>query len=287
MANATSRSSTMISLKQSGSIGLSIDRGYNYSGLGVVNPFVHNSTVNNKALTLFPLDMLVNPLWQLYKNLYDEFRIVRCGLKITGLSTIGAGGQMGGCKLITYWDRSNKQRDFYAGNLIDITRMINMPGARSHSFTNNTQVKAWTAVRASDLVEKITYTDVDVQGWTLTSAQSGMAHDQNGSCTATFANSGTSAFNPCCYFCIYSPIQNNTDNAWPVNLMLDLYCTIELRNPKYTSQAASAALSVAKGETPSELPTVSFAVPDPIIPTDSSTIEKEMEEMEKMEAGGS
>lgn len=240
MANATTRSSTMLSLKTSGQLSLSIANGYNYSGLAVLNPFVSNETADaTKIGTFFPISMLTNPLWQLYRNLYDEFRIVRVGCKITGLSPVGAGQAMGGCKIITYWDRSNKIRDFYTGNLISLTNMINMPGARAHSFTNNSQVKCWTAVRASDLVEKITYTDVDIQPYTLGAASSGFAHDQTGHSNATWTANSSSAFNPTCYVCVYSPVQNNSGNPWPVSLMIDLYATVEMRNPKYTSQAVA------------------------------------------------
>ena len=53
---------------------------------------------------------------------------------------------------------------------------------------------------------------------------------------------------PALYVMIYSPIANGTAAPMPINLMCDLYCTIQFRNPKFTAQATTASAKSAEAE---------------------------------------
>lgn len=221
---------------------LSLGVNANYTTLGILSPFVGNRTAPGTAITtLYNIDFIGNPIFQTYKNLYDEIRIIRVGAKITGLDLVGNGGAINAIKIITYWDRHHQARDVWTGNLISLADMINMPGARSHTFTNNSQIKLWTAVRASDLIEKIQYEETDTAPFTLTAAETGWANPQSGRCLSAYSSGAASQFFPALYICCWTPRTNNTGNAIPLNLMVDFYCTVEFRNPKYTAQAASSS----------------------------------------------
>lgn len=249
VANAGTRSSTVVQIKQSGNLPFTLAVGSTATQIATVSPLIENATAAvTKVPTWFAVDVMQNPLWTTYAGLYDQYKILSVGAKIVGLDTIGNNGAIGACKVVTYWDRSGNSRDFGTQQFPNAANMINMPGARAHTFTNNSQVKLYTSLRPSDLQEKITYTDTDVIAGVWDAANFPVA--QNQSMRFTFATSagnaatGNSSFNPVLYVMVYTPIANATANVIPINMMIDLYCTIQFRNPKYTSQAAAGAKGV-------------------------------------------
>lgn len=252
VANAGTRASTYVQMKQCGSVPLSLSPGTRNSTMAVISPLVQNTTAAaNKVATFFPFSLRDNPLWTTYSNLYDEYKILSVGAKIVGIDTIGNGGQIGACKIITYWDRNSHAVDFITGQMIQPANLVNMPGARMHTYTNNSQIKLYTSQRASDLQEKITFQDTALSSPTFSTDATGFAHAQTVNAPRSFgvasqgatAATGYPCFNPCLYVMIYSPIANGGAAPIPLNLMVDLYCTIQFRNPKYTSQAGGDSKS--------------------------------------------
>lgn len=244
VANAGTRSSTVVQIKQSGNLPFNIAPNATTTQIASISPLIENATAAaTKTPTWFAVDVMQNPLWTTYANLYDQYKILSVGAKIVGLDTIGNNGAIGACKVVTYWDRSAGFRDFTTQQFPNAANMINMPGARAHTFTNNSQVKLYTSLKPSDLQEKITFTDTDVIAGIWDTATYPVA--QNQSMRYTYAtNSSNSSFNPVLYVMVYTPIANATANVIPINMMIDLYCTIQFRNPKYTSQAAAGAKGV-------------------------------------------
>lgn len=249
VANAGTRSSTVVQIKQSGNLPFNIAPNATTTQIATISPLIENATAAvTKVPTWFVVDVMQNPLWTTYASLYDQYKILSVGAKIVGLDTIGNNGAIGACKVVTYWDRAVNTRDLATRDFPTTANMINMPGARAHTFTNNSQVKLYTSIKPSDLQEKITFTDTDTISGVLDSATFPVA--QNQSMRFTYATgsggagTGNSAFNPCLYVMVYTPIANATANVIPINMMIDLYCTIQFRNPKYTSQAAAGAKGV-------------------------------------------
>ncbi|AYP28693.1 MAG: Cap [Circoviridae sp.] len=244
VANSGTRASTFIQIKQCGNIALTLAPGQTNTNMAIISPLTQNTTAaGTRVNTLFPFSARANPLWTTYSNLYDEFKIVSVGAKIVGVDTIGNGGQIGACKIITYWDRSTHHHDFYTNEVIQPAQLVNMPGARMHTFTNNSQIKLYTSQKASDLQERITFQDVSPSTVALNAADTGLPNNQVVVAPRSFGPGGAQAFMPALYCMIYSPIANGGAAGIPLNLMVDVYCTIQFRNPKYTVQATTSTSS--------------------------------------------
>lgn len=244
VANRGTRGRTRIALKSGANLPFLIPAGSNASGIAYINPFVNNTTA---AANLQPLAFLANSItnvFDIYHRLYDQFKIDRVGIKLTGVDVIGNGGQVGAIRVCMAWDRNSSARDFFTGNRIMINDLINMPGAQMRLFTNNSRVQMWSSVSASDLAERSTFMDTDYVQYTLNSVNTGWANDQALETVNPFQNNLWPGFLPTCYIAIALPVINNTGNAIPINLFADLYCTVTFRNPKFTQQATAKAMGI-------------------------------------------
>ena len=218
--------------------------GVQFSGLAYLNPFVQNQTA---AVNKQPLAFLTGTFTQVfdtYHRLYDQVKIDRVGIKLTGVDTVGNGGQVGAIRVCMAWDRNSSQRDFYVANRITINDMENMPGSQLRMFTNNSRVQMWSSVAASDMAERTNFMDTDYTTLTLNSANTGWANDQSLLTMNPFQTNLWPGFFPTCYIAVALTAPNATGNAIPINMWVDMYVTVTFRNPKFTQQAEAKALGI-------------------------------------------
>lgn len=245
IANKGTRGRTRIALKSGANLPFLIPNGSNVSGIATINPFVNNTTAAANAQPLAFLAHSFTNVYDIYHRLYDQVKIDRVGIKLTGVDIIGNGGQVGAIRVAIAWDRNTSARDFYTGNRILINELINMPGAQMRLFTNNSRVQMWSSVSASDLTERSSFMDSDYVTYTLSSATTGWQNDQTLETLNPFSlHSAWSGFFPTCYIAVALPINNATGNAIPINLYADIYCTVTFRNPKFTQQATAKSMGI-------------------------------------------
>lgn len=242
IANRGSRSGTAVAIRGTTNVPFSIANGNYYSNMFIINPFVINITpAATRENDVYNIFLANDALFRTYCSLYDQMKIERIGYKFTAIDTVGAGGQLGAVRLVCAWDRCGYFRDLYTGNRPQVNNLVYMAGTRSAMFANNSRVKMYVQLRPSDLQERSSWFDVDPVELTVTAASSGFANNQIFRASPPFAAQGSPGnFFPTLYCALYSPIQNGTGNAIPINIMLDIYCTVSFRNPKYSYEATSS-----------------------------------------------
>lgn len=224
----------------------------------IVSPFVVNITpAATQESTFFTHWLAGDTLFRTYSNLYDQMKIEKLGYKFTAIDTIGNGGQLGAVRMICAWDRYSNYRELYTGQRPLVQNLMMMAGTRSAMFANNSRVKMYVTVRPSDLQERSMWFDVDPVEYQVQAASMGIANNQNFRTLAPWTLTGSSGpFFPCLYVALYSPIANGTAAAIPINIMMDTYCTVSFRNPKYSYEATNRALpqqiTVDLGKQPEE-----------------------------------
>lgn len=240
--NRTSRSGMLVALRDTDALTFSQAPAANYTNTHILNPFVVNITpAAGKQEDVFNIHLAGQTLFRTYCNLYDQMKIEKIGYKFTAIDVIGNGGQVGAVRLICAWDRCSYYRDLYTGNRPLVQNLIAMPGSRSAMFANNSRVKMYVTCHASDLQERSSWFDVDPVEVTVTAASSGWPANQIFRCLPPFAATGSPGpFFPTLYVAMYVPIANGTAAAIPINIMVDTYCTISFRNPKYSYEATTS-----------------------------------------------
>lgn len=224
-----------VAIRGTTNVPFSIANGDYYSNMFIINPFVINSTpAATRIPEIYNRYLANDTLFRTYCSLYDQMKIEKVGYKFTAIDTIGNGGNLGAVRLICAWDRHAYYRDLHTGQRPLIQNLVYMAGTKSAMFANNSRVKMYVQLTPSDLQERSTWFDVDPADVQVTAAESGLAHPQTFHASPPFLQIGAPAFFPTLYCALYSPIQNGTGNAIPINIMLDMYCTVSFRNPKYT-----------------------------------------------------
>lgn len=230
-----------VALRGTGNVPFSIANGANYSNMFIINPFVINQTpAATRMPEIYNHYLADDMLFRTYCSLYDQMKIEKVGYKFTAIDTIGNGGNLGAVRLVCGWDRHGYYRDLYTGQRPLVNNLVYMAGTRSAMFANNSRVKMYVQLTPSDLQERSTWFDVDPADIQVTAAASGWANPQTFHASPPFVQLAGPAFFPTLYCALFSPIANGTGNAIPINIMLDIYCTVSFRNPKYSYEATSS-----------------------------------------------
>lgn len=244
VANKGTRGRTRIAMRSNTPLPFVIPPNTAYSAIAYLNPLVQNQTTPANKQPLAFLMGSFTSIFDIYRRLYDQVKVDRVGIKLTGVDTIGNGGQVGAIRVCMAWDRNSTQRDFFTANRIQITDIENMPGASVRMFTNNSRVQMWSSVSASDLAERSTFMDTDYATMNLSSANTGWANDQTLLTLYPFQNPYWAGFFPTCYIALALTQPNATGNAIPINMYADIYVTVTFRNPKYTQQSQAKGLGI-------------------------------------------
>jgi hypothetical protein len=207
----------------------------------ILSPFIINATAAATRIpNIYTKWIAGDTLFRTYCTLYDQMKIEKIGYKFTAIDTIGQGGQVGAIRLICAWDRCSWFHDLFAGQRPTAQNLMGMAGTRSAMFANNSRVKMYVTLHPSDTQERTSWFDVDPVEMTVTAANTGFANDQTFRTLAPFTGNGSGPFFPSLYCCCYIPIANGGAAPIPINIMLDTYCTISFRNPKYSYEATNS-----------------------------------------------
>lgn len=168
-------------------------------------------------------------LFRAYAALFDEVKFDGMRVKASVVETIGAGGNYSSLCLGSVIERNLQKDDVPPNN----TTMNQWSSYSYHNVINNSVAKITRSVWASDLNERITFTDTDIQG---TGANTGILAP--GNALRSFRDgASTTFFSPAIYLTIVPPTAFAALRT--VNFWVELVGYFTFRCPKYSSSGST------------------------------------------------
>lgn len=214
---------------------LQVPNGSNVSELAFMAPMVQNVSAAPLS-TLLNQSIINNPLYTVYRGLYEQVKVERVVWYITGMTSIGANGDQPALRVMTAIDRDFNVRDLYQNERWNTQDVLNASTGVDRIYTNNSKVKLARYAIASDMQERSSWVDTDLTNVDLNRQISGLAVNQQ--FTAPFNwNSVGGYFCPMLALICSIPENNTTGNPIPIRFFIQTVATLSFRNPKGVAQS--------------------------------------------------
>lgn len=245
---------------------LNVANGTNVSEMAFMSPLIHNESVAPLA-TLFRTSILHNPLFGIYKSIYEQMKVDRVVWYITGMTSVGANGDQPALRVMTAIDRNFEKRDMYTGNRWGTMDVLNASTGVDRIYTNNSKVKLARYAIASDAQERTAWTETDLGENNLTNAQTGLGSDQRVRNPYSFDYGST--FLPMLALICSIPDNNTTGSPVPIRFFIQTVVTMSFRNPRGVAQSEAKLAEAEKVEselkaTQEPIKWEEFEQPDPV-----------------------
>lgn len=233
--NASSRSRVSVMFRNDTRLTLQVANGSNVSELAFLAPMVQNVSAAPLA-TLLNQSIVTNPLYRIYRGLYEQVKVDRVVWYITGMTSIGANGDQPALRVMSAIDRDFNMRDLNQNNRWNTQQILNASTGVDRVYTNNSKVKLARYAIASDMAERSSWTDTDLDIVDMTAAITGLPANQQFMAPYTWRNNG-SAFCPMLALICSIPDNNTTGNPIPIRFFIQTIVTVSFRNPKGVAQS--------------------------------------------------
>lgn len=181
---------------------------------------------------LFPYNAMIpsavvnNPLYQAYRNLYEETKLIGMKVQLSVTSVVG-NATLPSLEIYSAWDRRCGQ-----GELLPTgSDLKTMATSNVATALNNNVAKISRSIYASDLMEKAQWHDSEPVS---SSNNTDLAWDT--------ASTNPNFFCPAFFFCFGSPSLASPGTT--VNYSISITYYVAFRNPKYGGSASSKDLPV-------------------------------------------
>lgn len=170
--------------------------------------------------------VVTNPLYQAYRNLYEETKLIGMKIQLSVTSVVG-NSTLPSLEIYTAWDRKYG----YGESLPTATQLKAMATSNVATALNNNVAKITRSIYASDLMEKAQWHD---------SSPVSSSDDTDQAWQTAGAN--PSFFCPAFYFCFGSPSLASPGTSVGYSISITYY--VAFRNPKYGGSSSSKDLPV-------------------------------------------
>lgn len=233
--NASSRSRVSVMFRNDSRLTLQVPNGSNISEMAYMAPMVDNISVAPLG-TLLRQSILTNPLYTIYRGLYEQVKVDRVVWYITGMTSIGANGDQPALRVMSAIDRDFQQRDLNLANRWSANDILNSSTGVDRVYTNNSKVKLARYAIASDMAERSSWVDTDLGNVGMTAATTGLPSDQTFRAPYTWSSNG-GVFCPMLALICSIPDNNTTGNPIPIRFFIQTIVTLSFRNPKGVAQS--------------------------------------------------
>lgn len=212
--NASSRSS--IRMKCSTTFSSTSNSGYDTT-LGPVKAYYPYSGTGSTGV-------VTNPLYQAYRNLYEETKLLGMKIQLSVTSVVG-NATLPSLQIYTAWDRKYG----YGEALPTASQLRSMATSNVATALNNNVAKITRSIYASDLMEKAQWHD-----------SSPVSSSDNTDQAWQTAGLNPNFFSPAFYFCFGSPTIASPGTTVSYSVSITYY--VAFRNPKYGGSGAAKDL---------------------------------------------
>lgn len=173
-----------------------------------------------------PVAVVNNPLYQAYRNLYEETKLIGMKVQLNVTSVVG-NATLPSLEIYTAWDRRHGQGE----STPTASELKAMASTNVSTALNNNVAKITRSIYASDLMEKAQWHDSSPRA----------SNDQTDDAWHT-AGKNPNFFCPAFFFCFGSPTIASPGTTVGYSISITYY--VSFRNPKYGGSSSSKDLPV-------------------------------------------